>query len=170
MMPPKSPETALLHSSFRSFDYQQLKAPLPLTEEVAVQHRNVNFASYDEVFEIPHIEDLSDDEIDNVWMSAEDGSKIRQQCQSIVVMMNNESENLKDVETRGLDQHALAYTEQCKAIKYLLYGAVDRIQTFQEERGVEVSHLIAELCQKISAVSVTAAQRTAACDAMAAYG
>jgi hypothetical protein len=170
MMPPLSPETApLVHSSFRSFDYKRLKAPLPLTKDVAVQRRNVNFAPSDMVFEIPHIDDLSEDEIDNVWMSPEDGSKIRQECQSIVVMMNNESENLKDIETRGLEQHAVAYTEQCTAIKHLLYEAVDRIQTFQAEKGVEVSHLIAELCQKISAVSVITAQRTATHDAMAIY-
>jgi hypothetical protein len=166
-MPPLSPEPVMLHSSFTTFNYEQ-KAPLPLPEDVAVQHRKVNFAPYDQVFEIPHIDDLSDDEVANVWMSPEDGSKIRQECQSIVVMMNNECENLKDVETRGLEQHAMAYTEQCKAIKYLLYEAVNRIQSFQEEKGVEVSHLIAELCQKISAVSVTTAQRTATRDSMVA--
>lgn len=169
MMPPLSPENELLHSSFPSMDYEQVKVPPSLNKEVAVQPRNVDFAPYDEVFEIPHIDDLLDDEIDNVWMTPEDGSKIREECKSIVVMMNDESENLKDVETRGLEQHAMAYTEQRRAIKHLLYEAVDRIQNFQVEKGVEVSHLIAELCQKISATSVTAAQLTARHDLIAAY-
>lgn len=175
-MPPLglSHQTELLHSSFTSFDYEHdaKDVPLPLTyEEAPLQNvRNVRFSRYDEVFEIPHIDDISDDEINDVWMSSEDGSKIRRDCQSIVLMLNSSSANLKGIEKRGLEQHARSSTEQRRAVQDLLYEAVDRIQTFQDEKGVEASHLIAELCQKISAVSIQAARRAGTQDAIAAYG
>eukprot|EP00980_Cylindrotheca_fusiformis_P016004 scaffold4703_cov108-Cylindrotheca_fusiformis.AAC.12 len=170
-MPPLSPQTELLHSSCTSLDYEQDKAPMPLTYESSPpqERRNVTFATFDDVCEIPHIDDLSDEEINDVWMSAEDGAKIRKECQSIVLMMNKNSEKLTGVEIRGLEQHGVAHTEQRRAIQNLLYDAVDRIQSFQAEKGVDISHLIAEVCQKISAMPILAARRVATQDAIAAY-
>lgn len=127
---------------------------------------NVTFSSTDELQEIPHINDLSEDEIKDVWMTREELQAIRRQCATIVKFMDMDSAIRHGVCLRGLEQNTPSYVELQVGIRRQLYDAVYAIQQFQETTGVAVPELLAETCQKYSRESVIQAQIVGHNDAM----
>ena len=80
--------------------------------------------------------DLTDEEIDDVWMSPEDFRDIRRQSQKIIIMMEHDSrmfDGVEGIELRGLEHHMLSQRKHIEAIQDLLYDTVDRLMTFRDE-------------------------------------
>ena len=185
-MPPMSSDcvsedsSSVLQSSFLSEKYAG-KRTMPgsncnneeggLTSRVSPRQRRrtlarVTFSSTDELQEIPHINDLSDEEVKDVWMSREELQTIRRQCATIVKFMDMDSAIRHGVCLRGLEQNTPSYVELQVGIRRQLYDAVYAIQQFQETTGVLVPDLLAETCQKYSKESVIQAQIVGHNDAM----
>jgi len=130
--------------------------------------KNIAFADYDLVYEIPHINDMSPEEIHDQWMTAEDLLNIRKSCIGTVKDMNN-GEPPEGMFLRGLDQHTLKYKERKDEIDRQVYDAVFRIQEFQRMSGVDASDVMANLCTKYSEPSVIAAHTAAISDIFSSF-
>lgn len=91
----------------------------------------VRFSPYDEVIEIPHINDLSDDEINDVWMSRKELTSIRRRAKSLIKLMDLGSVHMNGLHLRGLDQNTPTYTRKREAVQQLLHDTVHQIQYFR---------------------------------------
>lgn len=127
---------------------------------------NVTFSPTDELQEIPHINDLSDEEVADVWMTREELQAIRRQCATIVKFMDMDSAVKHGVCLRGLEQNTPSYVAVQVEIRQQLYDAVYAIQEFQLTTGMVVMDLLAETCQKFSYESVQQAHVVGLNDAM----
>jgi hypothetical protein len=132
------------------------------------KEKGVRFSKYEEVMEIPHIFDLCEEEIRDVWMGDEDLRSIQEECMGAVQTIGKGAVS-DGFLLRGLDQHTLNYTEARAAIGHDLYVAVFRIQDFQRSSGVDATDLMAKLCTKYSEPSVAAAQCTAISDLFSCF-
>jgi hypothetical protein len=130
--------------------------------------KSVRFNRYDEVFDIPHIKDLSKQEILDVWMTNEDIRDIQTECIGAVSMVGKGSVS-NGFLLRGLDQHTLKYKEERDVIKDQVYDAVFSIQEFQRVTGTDVSELICAMCEKRSEAAVVAAQIAAISDVFSSF-
>lgn len=151
----------LFNSSFTKIEFDgDLKL---LTTQPPKCPKRVHFSQRkDEVFEIPHIDDLSDEEIDAVWMHDEDFKAIRKECRNIIMAFEKKSINvLIGVELRGLEHHMPSQRKITDATRDILYGTVEKLQCFQDESNVDVSDMMAEMCQKVSLRAVKMAHRMA---------
>lgn len=133
-----------------------------------VKREHLEFADYDTVFQIPHINDMSEQEIHDCWMSAEDLRDIRKSCIGTVRSMNK-GEPPEGMFLRGLDQHSDKYRERKDEINNQIYDAVYRIQEFQRLSGKDASEVIAKMCAKYSEPSVVAAHMAAISDIFSSY-
>ena len=117
--------------------------------------KSVHFANFDDVYEIQHINDMSTDEIDSIWMSNEEKNAVRMESLHIVNMMNQQditpTSELEGLCLRGLDQHKSSYTKQSKETVNRLYDIVYECQTFEDMHGVQVPDDI--LAKYLNAVS-----------------
>ena len=133
------------------------------------QHRrNVHFADHDSVVEIPHINDMSDEEVEGQYMSQTELQSIREQCKVYVRMIDEGLHMYKGKAkfcTRGLDQHIHAYTSQAQEIRDCIYDSVFSVQELQETADADLSELIAKVSQRLSIVSVQQACAIAEADA-----
>ena len=163
-MPPfSSPEAALDHTS----NHDNI---LKEQEEVSQHHhghstieedlslrstwlgRRVRFSDYDDVFEIRHIDDMSSEEIDYLWLSRECLYAIREECRSIVQLINEGCAG--EIHIRGLDQHTARAVSYRKALQDIIYEAVGRVQEVCKKNNLALAPcLMADLCQKYSSVS-----------------
>mmetsp|Transcript_3017 Transcript_3017/g.7094 ORF Transcript_3017/g.7094 Transcript_3017/m.7094 type:complete len:169 (+) Transcript_3017:62-568(+) len=154
-------ETELSESSFAKDElepsYKRQAAPLPREQA----ERHVRFSPNDRIFEIPHLNDISDDEVDDVWMSPEDFKAIQRECKAIVLMIQHKHSLLKNIEIRGLEHHTPSEKEETEGLQDLLYDTVDRLMTFVDDTSMDVSELLAEMCMKISACSEAKARQIA---------
>ena len=135
------------------------------------QHRrSIQFAKQDEIYEIPHIDDMSDEEIDDVWLSNREMKKVRQEARSIVSLIDSDDFMLDDYNdglcVRGLDQHTKTYMNRRQAENDLMFEAVFRLQPFKQRTNIDVNvdGLIADLCAKYSVAAVVAAANRAKFD------
>jgi hypothetical protein len=132
------------------------------------QHHHIEFSDFDLVFEIPHINDMTPEEIHDQWMTSEDLSNIRRGCIGTVRDINN-GDPPEGTFLRGLDQHTLKYKERKEEIDRRVYDAVFRIQEFQRTSGVDATDVMANLCARYSEPSVVAAHTAAITDIFAAF-
>jgi hypothetical protein len=140
-----------------------IKSPSTLTR---TYQNALRFAEFDDIFEIPSIDDMSEEGIDGVWMSREELRSIRNDCKVIIISIRDQTTELNDIDMRGLDQHTIEYTSTRKVIQQQVYDAVFEIQSFQTFQGVSVPEQIAEMSQKCSSSSVVAAHVTGVSDAV----
>ncbi|CAJ1949159.1 unnamed protein product [Cylindrotheca closterium] len=152
----------LFNSSFDKieFDFDDLKSPTPQK----ATKKSVRFERHDHVYEIPHIDDLSDEEIDDVWMHPDDFKAIRRECQAIILIIEHDSDLIEGAELRGLEHHTSKQKKQAQAIQKLLYDTVERLQTYGDQSSTDVSDMLACMCQKISKRPEAFARQTAAED------
>ena len=141
---------------------------LELLQRVADNH----FSTNEKVMEIPHIKDLSPEEIFDCWMSPEESRSIRKECLGTVA--ENEDDDDDDKVTdgmllRGLDQHTNRYMEARDSISRQVYHVIFRVQEFEQAKGVDCSELMAQLSAKYSAPSSIAAQSTALSDLFSSF-
>lgn len=93
--------------------------------------KKVTFSSTDEFQEIPHIADLTNDEISSVWMTGEELSAIRRQCAVIIKFMETSKEDFMipdDICLRGLEQNTLSYITCQMQKRRHLYDALRAVQ------------------------------------------
>jgi hypothetical protein len=132
---------------------------------------HIVFADFDTVFQIPHLNDMSDREIFDCWMTEQELYEIRKQCIGAVREMNGHGKDgpPEGVFLRGLDQHTDKYRERKDEINRQIYDAVARIQDFQRLSGKDATEVLAKLCHKYSEPSVVAAHMTAISDIFAMH-
>ncbi|CAJ1949161.1 unnamed protein product [Cylindrotheca closterium] len=123
--------------------------------------RRVQFSGEHKIHEIPHIDDLSDEEIEQVWMSPDDFKDIRRECQKIIMIIEHDSSLLEGmgIELRGLEHHMVKQRKHIEGIQELLYDTVDRLMCFHDETSMDVGDMLAEMCQKISSRSEALARQ-----------
>jgi hypothetical protein len=143
---------------------------------------SVRFAEYDEVFEIPHIKDLSQDEINDIWLSEKDNQAIQRKFLVMVELMNNSDDDDDDDERannglaiecrRGLEDHTRRRSERRRQIRNQVYEAVFSMQASQEatsSTGERAPDLQSELTRKYSRISELQARIVASRDAVDVY-
>lgn len=120
------------------------------------------------VVEIPHINDLSQEEIESVWMNDGDFYDIRKECLGTVGEIGRE--RVPDgFLLRGLDQHTNRYKETKDFIGRQVYDAVFSVQEFERANGIDCSELMAQVSQKYSEPAVIAAQAAALSDIFSSF-
>ena len=154
-------------------EVQQQQQECPDTPESSSHcscEKSVTFSDYDEVFDIPHIYDLTQDEVDDVWYSEDDFDDIRYNCSRIIKALSGKSSRPldKSVCVRGLEQHSREYSRRRKLILKKVYDTVAEIQSIQTFQGVSMADLMAELCIQCTSQSVRDAQLLAMNDSVAA--
>jgi hypothetical protein len=135
-------------------------------------HRRVRFASHEEVIEIRHVNDLTDEDIYNIWESRHNLKRIRKQCQLLVDMIEKQDYSFKgDLvyghPIRGLEGYTTASNEKKKKLQNLMYETIHTIQAYNQQ--MDVADLLAHLCSKFSSLSVQAALEIAKSDHQAVY-
>jgi len=124
--------------------------------------RHIRFSPNDRVFEIPHLDDLSDDEIYDVWIRREDFEITRRECKTLIrIIQRGHQSRFKDIELRGLEHHRPREKEEVEGFLDMMYDTVDRLMRFSDDTSIDVSGLLAEMCMKISECSVAKARQTA---------
>ena len=122
------------------------------------------------VQEIPHIRDMSTDELTSVWMKGDEFNSIRSSCRT---MVNNVDSGELPPEgfalLRGLDQHMKNYKERRDEIHSQVHEAVFRLQRFQTLSGVNMSEEISKACIKYSEPALIAAHMAAISDLFTAF-
>jgi len=158
MIPPRADFS---QSSFKKINFNN--TPKDLVHVIEEEDsRRVRFSQNDEVFEIPHINDLSDEEVDDVWLSPDDFQSIRRECRKIIIAVQRGwTKALEDIELRGLEHHMLGQREQIETIQGILYGTVEKLQNFNYETQVDVSDTMKDMLQKISSRSRKEARQMA---------
>ena len=76
--------------------------------------KNVQFSDYDDIFEIPHINNMSREEIQDCWMTDQDFKNIRLECRHAVKAFDNALKHTHLPEgyyLRGLDQQTMVSCE-----------------------------------------------------------
>jgi hypothetical protein len=132
--------------------------------EIYRRSRSVTFAPVDEVVEIPHINEMSEAVVKQVYMSRKELKDIRKDCKTLVRMMDEGI--IKGFCQRGLDQHTPAYTEKHQVIRQQIYDAVSAVQMFETKTGKCAQELLSKLCQKLSEKSTETARIAALSDAL----
>eukprot|EP00980_Cylindrotheca_fusiformis_P014552 scaffold3924_cov109-Cylindrotheca_fusiformis.AAC.1 len=127
----------------------------------------LTFATYDEVMEIPHVSDMSDQEIQDTWMSPDEVDTMRKECLVSIWQIENNGNNTNDICTRGLWFHTELVSAQRREVRNIMYEAMDEIirHTFP---GPEREELLAEISRACSADSVRKSLATAEWDAIEA--
>lgn len=120
------------------------------------------------VLEIPHINDLSPEEIFDCWMTGDDLRSIRKQCIGTVGEVGD-NKITDGMLLRGLDQHTNRYKEARDFISRQVYDAVFSVQEFERAKGVNCSELMAQLSSKYSEPSVISAQSAALSDLFSSF-
>jgi hypothetical protein len=133
----------------------------------------ISFAAYDEVIEIPHINDFSDDEIKNTWMSHQQCQSMRKEFAELVNRMDeahSTDQKIFSFCTRGLESHTDLYSTRRKAYRRVMYNAMARVLSRHENNtgGDCLDAALAEISKVCSASSVEAAKKIAAWDHMQA--
>ena len=121
-------------------------------------HKKLRFEDYDDVFEIPHFSDMSDEEYEGCFFSKDEMCEIRSECMSLLQHMEDNSNVEEDICVRGLDHHTEEYTTWRKAIRREMQNAVFDAQDYLRSKGMSAPELIADLCKKFSAESLEAAE------------
>jgi hypothetical protein len=159
-MPPLSSfDTMEMHSSFASLSSTQDVAfdmgpkAMKIIPQGSSIKKCLRFDMYDEVFEIPHIDDLSDDEVDATWYSKKECQAIRRSCLRTVELMeqSNDEDDFRLSKrsskhcTRGLEKQTDLQRESRKRQQEASFEAVMTIQDLSDSRGIALNDVMAEL-------------------------
>ena len=140
----------------------------PLTtrrKRTLMYQRSVSFSLTDSVKEIPHFNDMSEKEVESIWISDQEATKTRQSCMRQVTLMNL----CHDKKERGLDQHTSSEKARREHIRRQLYKAVSAIQEYQMKNQVWIPDILAGMCQKYSAACELEAHVVGLRDAVEIY-
>ena len=130
--------------------------------------RSVSFDKFDRVLEIPHINDMSKETKNAVWMNHQEKKQIRKECIAIVDSVN--AGRATGSCFRGLEGHTDEALKERQEVQDNVYDAVLGLQEFQRKRGVNLPNAMADIYKKHSARSQWEAHQTAIRDTMAVLG
>jgi hypothetical protein len=142
--------------SSSSFFTERHMKTAPLTPPKII--RSVRFAPHDEICEIPHFKDLSEEETESIWMCKQELKIVRMNCLIIVQKMNSSISIGKD-SPRGLENYTTFNVDKIKQIQKSAKESVLGLQKFQKLKGVRVTTLLAELYSKKACQSQLDAHR-----------
>mmetsp|Transcript_22961 Transcript_22961/g.65061 ORF Transcript_22961/g.65061 Transcript_22961/m.65061 type:complete len:239 (+) Transcript_22961:132-848(+) len=127
------------------------------------RHRPViGFEEYDEVFEIPHLNDLSQEEIDSVWTGRHGLRTIRQRCIEIVDRIQSGERGLY---IRGLEHYVDPESSRSRETKRMRAELLRYVQELEDMKGTQLPELFASLYSKMSERSQLLAHRRGLKDA-----
>ncbi len=132
------------------------------------EKRKVSFETNIEVFQIPHITDLSHEERIDVWWTANDYVLIRKMLRITVQMLGRGNEfpvEDEDFCARGLDLHTSGGSRRHQKHRQRAVRSVLEAQDFQRVEGFTDSEYIAEIYAQCCQSSYETALRNAASDA-----
>ena len=130
--------------------------------------RNVCFYPYVKVRDIPHINDLPQDVIDECYLSKDELWSIHDDCREIMFqcgMNSSHKDFLKEgYALRGLDKRTWKYCVKRDEIHDQVQDAVYQYQRIQRLTGKDKTQIMAETCTKLSHPAVVSAQIAAISD------
>jgi hypothetical protein len=129
--------------STSSFDIERDSKTTYLTPP-KISLRSVGFSPHDNVCDIPHFKDLSEEEIESIWMSKQELEAAQRNCVELVQRMNS-SASLGDDSPRGLENYINRNVDKIEQIRIAAKKSVLGLQEFQNLKGVGVAALMAEL-------------------------
>jgi len=128
----------------------------------------VRFSNYDQINYIPHINDISQEEIDQSWMNEEDYYSIRSRSLRLVEMIEDEKRYPISADTMIVNKHLVCVrglgdkTSQCvyerDRLQRKLQTAVFRLQQQQKEEGLVDPQAIRQVSKKYSKKSTKIAR------------
>ena len=138
----------------------------------------VRFSKTRKVRRIPHINDMTREQIVECWMQPEDFRSIRLECRAVVKAVDSGRPLPEGYFLRGLDQQTMEYRERSDGVVRRVYDAVFRVQQYQKElratkrqgRGItDLSLLMARVAAQNSEPAVIAAQLAAMSDLFSSF-
>ena len=137
----------------------------------------LKFSKHDLIYEIPHIDDLSDTEVCDVWHTEDEMLEIKRNAKAMLklistkddgttIFSSNADEEEKINTIRGLDQHLSSYHQKSEACRSLIYETVAKLQPFKQRKNLagDIDSIIADLYSKYSKTSSLEAIERAKCD------
>lgn len=115
----------------------------------------MRFAAHDFVHDVPHLNDMSDTEVDALYMTREEIVSIKGECLVTVSMI--EKGIKADTCIRGLVHHTDKYIAKAKMTRKQIYSVVNTVQRFRAETGNDITKLLARMVKRVSLHSVKAA-------------
>lgn len=105
--------------------------------------RSVRFADYDQIHPIDHRNDMTQEDMDAMYLSADEQTAAKQSAfQELVASVHGEISMEEDaagtVCLRGLENHLLENSQRFRETVHKLYDVVYDCQTFEDENGVAV--------------------------------
>ena len=164
-LPPPPKDTATTPPKTTQRNRKTIKKPTTTSSssnQIKKIKKNLRFAKYDEVYEIEHINDMSDDEIDSCYMSPEESKAIRLECRNLVEKLNSDPYGMflndqgfehipKRSIYRGLEKHCKKVASKTTAIQDEMYDIVFALQEMQfQHPDQDYTELIAKRCSKIT--------------------
>jgi hypothetical protein len=135
--------------------------------------RSVKFLPDPEVFEIPHVNDFTDEEINRIYYSRDELDEIQHDVWDLVDMLNlgiNYADK-NDFTKRGLVDLKDDHVRRRRRIRRKAYNIVFRFQRYEHFGGlqcVQASEVMAQLYQECTAKSLREARILARKDEIAA--
>jgi hypothetical protein len=126
--------------------------------------RSVKFLPDPEVFEIPHVNDFTDEEIDQMYYSRDELDEIQDDVWELVDMLNlgmKHDTDKNNFTKRGLVDLKDKHVRRRRRMRRKAYNIVFRFQeykTFGYLQCVQASEVMAELCQECTAKSLREAR------------
>jgi len=130
--------------------------------------KSIRFSKYDEINYIPHINDISQEEIDSSWMSEDDYNTIRSRSLRLVEMIEDTKRYPISADTMIVNKHLICVrglsdmTSQCvyerDLLQRRLQTAVFRIQEQQKEDNIVDPQAIRQVSRKYSKKSTKSAR------------
>lgn len=128
------------------------------SEQVEIVVRRVRFANKTRVRKIPHHNDLSEEQIEQIWISKEDYRALRQDCAKRIRFLDKvkmKEPNEAPFCVRGLLNHTASARAKKNAYRDVMYDAL--AQALDKELEENIEEALAQICKICSAPSVKTA-------------
>jgi hypothetical protein len=154
-----------IENNFKTVTANLEAPPCPAINYQHRKQRSVRFSlSPDKIWEIPHIDDISQDEIKDVWMSPTEQKHIRRNCRDTIRRVYKFTGITADITTlfqdgddhcvcvRGLEQYQSDNALKYQETRQSAYEAVFQTQKVQQSKlnNFKLPELIAVLYRQIS--------------------
>jgi hypothetical protein len=151
------------------------------------KNASVHFSDFDSVYEIPHIKNMTPEEIRDVWLTRKERKRIDRNSSRIVAQLEaalrhdggEEGDAMarllilsiitEEECYRGLECQTPTAVQQREEIQEAMYKDVISMQNFQKRRGVVIPQALAEICSKHTAACQQEALAAAFRDALHAH-
>ena len=124
--------------------------------------KSVCFDQYDDIVGIKHVDDFSQEEIDELWWSPQEQYDIRITCFHLVTR-SDAGDVMDEEEMLGLENHTKAVAKPVKIIRRAIYEAVFSLQETEQVTSSSAArtNLIAEFYEESCAKSSLKARLSA---------